>query len=534
MGGSRGNHAVRDNQARQDHHNYVWEDVESFPVEHLVFDNKEAGIQAEFPCTATSSVLQFITAFLDAEVMEYLVGEINCFREINIRWLTPLKDHEESKMKAWADVSVDELYVWFALTMLMPHVKKHVLQDYWIVDDLTSTPSFGKWMARDRYLLILRYLHFTNNYGPQPNDRLWKMRTILEMIRGKMRTFFQPYQKLVIDESLILFRGRLCFIQYIPSKRHRFGIKFYVICDCKTGYVLDFLVYSGTDIDIPANDPHGFSGAVVKALMENHLNKNHILYTDSYYSSPALSHYLLEQKTGSCGTVRANRKNWPRFPVKTKKDDIIRKKSGKMLAIHWHDKRKVNIITTVHQGAMIDSGKKVRGTGRVVYKPDAVVDYNINMRLVDKSDMMVGEIDCLRKCCKWYKKAVLHLLDIITMNAYILYKQLIKTTSSLREFEKEVVKQILEHHGSVQASCSQRHVPERHIDRLKVWEWMSHHKLELLPPLPSGRKGSRRCYVCFNTTQKQPVRKETQYWCLECKVALCPECYSIYHSQEYF
>lgn len=471
-GARRGVHDARGMQPQQVRHDvfdFVWEDGKSLDPEPLVFDNREAGVQAEFPCTATSSVLQFFTAFFDLPMMQYLVWEINCFREISIRWLAPLKVSKESKMKAWTDVSVEELYVWFALTMLMPHVKKHVLQDYWIVDDLISTPSFGKWMPRDRYLLILRYLHFTNNYGPKPNDRLWKVRLILEMISGKMQTFFIPFQKVVIDESLVLFQGRLSFIQYIPSKRHRFGIKFFVICDCQTGYVLDFLVYSGSDIDIPSNDPHGFSGAVVKALMENYFNKNHILYTDNYYTSPALSHYLLGQKTGSCGTVRANRKHWPAFPSGTRKGDIIRKKSGKMLALHWHDKQKVNMITTIQKGAIVDSGKKERGSGNVVYKPDAVVDYNINMRLVDKSDMMVGEIDCLRKCCKWYKKAFLHLLDITILNAYILYQHLTKKTTSLREFEKELVKQILEHYGTVQASFSRRHIPVRHVDRLKAW-----------------------------------------------------------------
>lgn len=39
--------------------------------------------------------------------------------------------------------------------------------------------------------------------------------------------YFTPFQKLVIDESLVLFRGRLLFRQYIKSKAHRFGIKLF-------------------------------------------------------------------------------------------------------------------------------------------------------------------------------------------------------------------------------------------------------------------------------------------------------------------
>ena len=52
----------------------------------------------------------------------------------------------------------------------------------------------------------------------------------------------------------MLYKGRLTFKQYIPSKRSRFGIKLFVLCDCKTGTILDFIVYTGTDIDIPKSE----------------------------------------------------------------------------------------------------------------------------------------------------------------------------------------------------------------------------------------------------------------------------------------
>jgi hypothetical protein len=42
----------------------------------------------------------------------------------------------------------------------------------------------------------------------------------------------------------------ISFIQYIPSKGHRFGIKTFIICDCKTGYVLDSIVYTEASTEI--------------------------------------------------------------------------------------------------------------------------------------------------------------------------------------------------------------------------------------------------------------------------------------------
>ena len=104
----------------------------------------------------------------------------------------------------------------------------------------------------------------------------------------------------MIDESLILFKGKLVFKQYIFSKRHRFGIKLFVFCDCATGIILDVIVYSGMDVDISKDDALGLCGAVVKKFMASYLNKGHILYTDNWYTSPSLSMYLAQNNTDSC------------------------------------------------------------------------------------------------------------------------------------------------------------------------------------------------------------------------------------------
>lgn len=96
-------------------------------------------------------------------------------------------------------------------------------------------------------------------------------------------------------------------------KRPYFGLKFFVLYDCEIGIVIDIILYSSSHKDIPAQDAHGFSGSVVKTLMEPLLNKGHILYTDNYYMSPFLSKFLLEHNTGVCGTVKTHRKEMPVF-----------------------------------------------------------------------------------------------------------------------------------------------------------------------------------------------------------------------------
>ncbi|KAJ8945520.1 hypothetical protein NQ314_009195, partial [Rhamnusium bicolor] len=71
---------------------------------------------------------------------------------------------------------------------------------------------------------------------------------------------------LVIDQSSIHFKGRLSFKQYMKTKRHRFGIKLYVLY--KNGIVLDFIVYVGQQTHHQAEDVKGLSssGSIVVAL----------------------------------------------------------------------------------------------------------------------------------------------------------------------------------------------------------------------------------------------------------------------------
>jgi hypothetical protein len=70
-------------------------------------------------------------------------------------------------------------------------------------------------MKWDRYLDILRFLHFTDNKNEpgvreENSDRLWKINLseILNMIFSK---FYSPSEHLVIDKVTVLYKGRAIF-----------------------------------------------------------------------------------------------------------------------------------------------------------------------------------------------------------------------------------------------------------------------------------------------------------------------------------
>lgn len=74
-------------------------------------------------------------------------------------------------------------------------------------------------------------LHFAPNpkeNEPEPEDRLYKVRFVVDHFNNKMTEIYSPGKELSLDESMVLWRGRLFFRQYILGKRHKYGIKLYI------------------------------------------------------------------------------------------------------------------------------------------------------------------------------------------------------------------------------------------------------------------------------------------------------------------
>lgn len=202
-------------------------------------------------------------------------------------------------------LTTDELKLFFGLIILTGHVRKSALRHYWSNDPVLSTPIFRQTMPRNRFLQILPYLHFENNEN-NIKYPLKKIKLIIEDLK-KWSNTINVRKNICIDESLLLWKGKLKFKQFIPLKRSRFGIKLFKLVDCKTGFLLDFVVYTGADIEYQKFGLE-ISGDIVAHLVKPYFYKGHITFVDNWYSSPQLAEFLHDHDTGMCGIVRKNRK----------------------------------------------------------------------------------------------------------------------------------------------------------------------------------------------------------------------------------
>ena len=448
--------------------------------------------------------------------MERIVDETN-------RYYLQNPVSERQHMSNWQNVTSVEMYTFIAITMLTGLIGKNRLQDYWSTDPLLITPIVGQYLTRNRYQDILRFMHFANNEVTPDTDRLGKIKPIIDDFKRKFPNCVNPSKNLCIDESLVLWKGRLGFKQYIPSKRHRFGIKSFQLVDCETKFILDFIIYTGSDTEYQIIPGLGMSGSIVIELMQRYLNKGHHLYIDNWDTSPALFELLHRNKTGACGTIRRNRKGLPRLTAKLKRGESQYAHTDVLLALKWQDKREVHMLSTIHSTAYTNSNKTDRQTGERLQKPVCIVDYTNNMGAVDHVDMQISFSECVRKTIKWYKKLFIHLLDMAVYNAFVIYKMQNNTSYQLSDFRLEIIRQILTKYGPQRSSTIGR--PSTRDSPLRL---TARHFPSLIPQTLQSKQPQRKCVVCASHN----IRRDTRYFCADCDAPLCiVDCFRDYHTK---
>jgi len=157
-------------------------------------------------------------------------------------------------------------------------VKKSRLSEYWSTDPMIATPFFNAVRPRDRFELLLRCWHLSNNNLAVEEDRLFKLRDICNALLERFQALYTPFREISIDESMVLWRGRLMFRQYIPGKRHKYGVKLNMQCE-STGYVWNVIMYCGKMSSISG---FGHAETAVLKLMEKLLNRGHVHYVDNF------------------------------------------------------------------------------------------------------------------------------------------------------------------------------------------------------------------------------------------------------------
>ncbi|PNF23367.1 hypothetical protein B7P43_G13170 [Cryptotermes secundus] len=225
---------------------------------------------------------------------------------------------KKSRFQKWVPTTSNDVRVYLYLLMMMGIIQNPNLRMYFSRKHMLETPFLPNVMSGERFSLLTRFLHFvdhTNKEIAKRDPKLYKILPVSEYLRKKFQKVYIPGKEVSVDESLLLWKGRL------SETRGR------------------------------------------------------CVYMDSFYSSPDLFQRLVQRTTDASGTVKITRKGMPiDLKKKLKKGEVVSAMCGKLVALKCNDKRDVSVLTTKHSDEMQPVSRK--GGLEFLNKPMCVIGYN--------------------------------------------------------------------------------------------------------------------------------------------------------------
>ena len=287
----------------------------------------------------------------------------------------------------WTPITAGELYAFFGVTIAMTVVRLPEIEYYRRKDGICNMPRFSSVMSIKRFKEILRYLRLADNTNvldkTAPNYKLWKLGGLEKKLCNIFPSIYVPRQELTADEQMVGTKCRIGFIQYMPKKPEKIGIKISSLCEAWTGYCFQFQVYTGKE---NVQDKGLTYRVVTDLLKDRYYHRNHHVYFDNFFTTIELVNDLAGNSTYSCGMIRVSRSKLPEKFTNSKFEipESVFISTGNHLAVHWKDKRDVFVTSTIH-GNDIET-VQCRSEEAEITRPKMICQYNQFMNGVDRCD----------------------------------------------------------------------------------------------------------------------------------------------------
>ncbi|XP_077301051.1 piggyBac transposable element-derived protein 4 [Arctopsyche grandis] len=423
-------------------------------------------------------------------------------------------NQQYSRNRDCKNIDRPEFMAYFGLLYLIGIKKSHHAN----VKEIFASDGTGIEIARavmsyKRFLFITRCLRFDDKntrVERRKVDKLAAIRELFQAFVNNCKSSFNLSGYTTIDEMLHPFRGRCSFIQYIPSKPAKYGLKMFALCDAKSFYTSNLEIYCGIQPAGPfaaSNTPTD----IVKRLVTPIENSNRNLTTDNWYTSVPLADYLLTKKITVLGPIKKNKVEIPKefLPGKSRAvgSALFGFQKEKMMLSYVPRKNKSAILlSTLHDDDEMDPD-----TG----KPQAILDYNDTKGGVGTVVKMCAAYSVSRITKRWPCVVFYALMNIAGINAQILYKFACpeKTPKHRRIFLKNLALSMMKEHLTFRSNI--KYLPQDVSAFLKV-----NYGREVEPITEEENRSLRKRGVCRSCALEKK-RTSASMKCCRCQSFTC-------------
>jgi Transposase IS4 len=466
------------------------------------------------------------TCGLDYDLVSRLARNSN---EYARRYLLPKDRNNRLQGSAFVNISTEEMYHFLGITLRISqspldsggyHAYFTPYNKQVLGLEIPNTNGFARhYMSLLRYKQIRAAFHPEDRPAPDDRDKCYQLRHVINTFNQAAKNAKFMGSDLTFDEGGIGSRHRMNPVrQYNKDKPQKFRVDFFIMACSRTYYIHHMDVYQGKNasnvgINRSVRSLPTTQKAVMNAMLSTGMHHEtqgarHISL-DNRYQCPELALLLrLKFKILSTGTCQQNRKGWSKDLMNLSKNHgsgtykFSVDEDNKVICCQWVDSKVVNVVSTI-LSMEIDRVNRQIGSNKTSFTcPVIVTKYQRNMLGVDKSDQMRaagGAFATKAHFQKWYKRAYMAILDMMTLNALIVWNLSCKSPSrrtgerpSLKrhEFLWYISQRMLEYKDTTATTTMDSAIATPSIATRTSDETMDGHT-----PIPSSDPNAR-CAVC--------------------------------------
>ncbi|XP_045763663.1 piggyBac transposable element-derived protein 4-like [Maniola jurtina] len=366
-----------------------------------------------------------------ARMCRNIVDPLLCFQlfikdeivEEIVKWTNVEMVRKRENLKeisaSYRDTTETEIWALIGILTLTAVMKDNHLSAGELFNASFSGSRYVSVMSRERFEFLLRSLRMDDKSlraTHRQEDAFIPIRKIWEIFINQCRLNYIPGTHLTVDEQLLGFRGRCPFRMYIPNKPDKYGIKFPMICDASTKYMIDAIPYLGKSTKtngLPLGEFY------VKELTKTVHGSNRNITCDNWFTSVPLAKSLLKAPYNLTlvGTIRSNKREIPE-EIKNSRSRPVGSSmfcfDGPLTLVSYKPKpsKMVYCLSSCDEDAVINQNNG---------KPDMILFYNQTKGGVDSFDQMCSSMSSKRKTNRWPMAVFYGMLNMAFVNSYVIY-----------------------------------------------------------------------------------------------------------------
>ncbi|XP_069669522.1 piggyBac transposable element-derived protein 3-like isoform X2 [Periplaneta americana] len=432
-------------------------------------------------------------------------------------------------------IAFEEMKIFLAILLLSGYNTVPSKRSYWEAGGDVRNELVVNAMRRDRFLEICRFVHCVDNSKLNKNDKLCKLRPLINHLKSRFVKLFQPEQCLDFDECMVEYYGRHSCKQFIRGEPIRFGYKIWCL-NTSTGYLINFDVYQGENPNgnVEYEENFGKYAAPMVSMLDELPEKLKLLpfriYFGNLFTGVKLLAHLKNRGYGATGTIRENRipKDCPLTSSKEMKKrtrgsyEMVNISNEGIGIVRWVDNSVVTIASTCHGVQPISYVSRYSQAQKKKMRipcPTLCDAYNKFMGGTDRMDENISYYRIGIRGKKWWWSIFTWMLDAAVHNSWLLMKKSGANISHL-EFRRHIVQTYLQRYRNMPICTARPSVTRSSNQKCRISVDI---RLDGAGHLVAA--SNRR--HCAGRDCNSVVRTE----CTKCKIGLCIPCFVPFHTK---